>query len=180
MATPIPQRLLATLEKLDKATFETFQWNLMEETLEGFNPMSIASLEDASRHKTVSKMVQAYTKEGAMKITQKILENIGMIDLADKLKTEGKKGAQFVDDNMEQLVQRISLVMPIADGLYQKKMIHYEDYSEITAAQTSMAKMRKLYGALQPGGSVAKSAFYQILLNQQPLLVKELGGVVQK
>ncbi|XP_052330868.1 uncharacterized protein LOC118401187 [Oncorhynchus keta] len=89
-------------------------------------------------------------------------------------------GAQFVDDNMEQLVQRISLVMPIADGLYQKKMIHYEDYSEITAAQTSMAKMRKLYVALQPGGSVAKSAFYQILLKQQYLLVKELGGVGQK
>lgn len=91
MATPVPQRLLATLEKLDKATFETFQWNLMEETLEGFNPMSIANLEDASRHKTVSKMVQAYKKEGAMKITQKILENMGMIDLADKLKTDVEK-----------------------------------------------------------------------------------------
>lgn len=87
-------------------------------------------------------------------------------------------GAQFVDDNMEQLVQRITLVMPIADGLYQKKMIHYEDYSEITAAQTSMAKMRKLYVALQPGGAVAKSAFYQILLKQQSLLVKELGKLL--
>lgn len=89
-------------------------------------------------------------------------------------------GAQFVDDNMEQLVQRITLVMPIADGLFQKKIIHYEHYSEITAAQTSMAKMRKLYVALQQAGAVAKSAFYQILLKQQSLLVKELGGVVQK
>ncbi|XP_064807881.1 receptor-interacting serine/threonine-protein kinase 3-like isoform X2 [Oncorhynchus masou masou] len=103
------------------------------------------------------------------------------LDVADGLSSKPiDEGAQFVDDNMEQLVQRISLVMPIADGLYQKKMIHYEDYIEITAAQTSMAKMRKLYVALQPGGSVAKSAFYQILLNQQSLLVKELGGVVQK
>ncbi|XP_045553051.1 uncharacterized protein [Salmo salar] len=198
MATPVPQRLLATLEKLDKATFETFQWNLMEETLEGFNPMSIANLEDASRHKTVSKMVQAYKKEGAMKITQKILENMGMIDLADKLKTDVEKdqaatpqssqdqsavmetkqyGAQFVDDNMDKLVQRITMVMPIADGLYQKKMIHDEDYSEITAAQTSMSKMRKLYVALKPGGAEAKSAFYKILLDQHPLLVKELAGL---
>ncbi|KAM9502831.1 apoptosis-associated speck-like protein containing a CARD isoform 2-T2 [Salvelinus alpinus] len=180
MATPVPQRLLATLEKLDKATFETFQWNLMQETLEGFTPMSTARLEDANRHTTVSKMVQAYKKEGAMKITQKILENMGMIDLADKLKTDGDKGAQFVDDNMEKLVQRITMVMPIADGLYQKKMIHDEDYSEITAAQTSMSKMRKLYVALKPGGAVAKSAFYQILLEQQTLLVEELGGVGQK
>ncbi|XP_021454682.2 receptor-interacting serine/threonine-protein kinase 3 isoform X1 [Oncorhynchus mykiss] len=102
-------------------------------------------------------------------------------DVADGLSSKPiDKGAQFVDDNMEQLVQRITLVMPIADGLYQKKIIHYEDYSEITAAQTSMAKMRKLYVALQQGGAVAKSAFYQILLKQQSLLVKELGGVVQK
>ncbi|XP_029552355.1 apoptosis-associated speck-like protein containing a CARD [Salmo trutta] len=201
MATPVPQRLLATLEKLDKATFDTFQWNLMEETLEGFTPMSIANLEDASRHKTVSKMVQAYKKEGAMKITQKILEKMGMIDLADKLKTDVEKdqaatpqssqdqsavmetkqyGAKFVDENMEVLIQRITMVMPIADGLYQKKMIHDEDYSEITAAPTSMSKMRKLYVALKPGGAVAKSAFYKILLEQQSLLVKELGGVGQK
>ncbi|XP_023827303.1 apoptosis-associated speck-like protein containing a CARD [Salvelinus sp. IW2-2015] len=201
MATPVPLRLLATLQELDKATFETFQWNLMQETLEGFTPMSTARLEDANRHTTVSKMVQAYKKEGAMKITQKILENMEMIDLADKLKTDGDKdqvatpqssqdqsavmetkqyGAQFVDDNMEKLVQRITMVMPIADGLYQKKMIHDEDYSEITAAQTSMSKMRKLYVALKPGGAVAKSAFYQILLEQQTLLVEELGGVGQK
>lgn len=89
-------------------------------------------------------------------------------------------GAQFVDDNMEKLVQRITMVMPIADGLYQKKMIHDEDYYEITAAQTSMSKMRKLYVALKPGGVVAKSAFYKILLEQQSLLVEELGGVGQK
>ncbi|XP_031678680.1 receptor-interacting serine/threonine-protein kinase 3 isoform X2 [Oncorhynchus kisutch] len=116
--------------------------------------------------------ISADVKTGSLPPTQ---------DVADGLSSKPiDKGAQFVDDNMEQLVQRISLVMPIADGLYQKKMIHYEDYSEITAAQTSMAKMRKLYVALQPGGSVAKSAFYQILLKQQYLLVKELGGVVQK
>uniref|UniRef100_A0A4W5JF04 CARD domain-containing protein n=1 Tax=Hucho hucho TaxID=62062 RepID=A0A4W5JF04_9TELE len=201
MATPVPHLLLATLEKLDKATFQTFQWHLMQETLKGFTPLSIASLEDANRHNTVSKMVEAYRKEGAMKITQKILENMGMIDLADKLKTDGKKdqaatpqssqdqsavmettqyGAQFVDDNMEQLVQRITMVMPIADSLYQKKMIHDEDYSEITVALTSMAKMRRLYRALKPGGDVAKSAFYQILLEKQSLLVEDLGGVGQK
>lgn len=87
-------------------------------------------------------------------------------------------GAQFVDDNMEKLVQRITMVMPIADGLYQKKMIHDEDYYEITAAQTSMSKMRKLYVALKPGGVVAKSAFYKILLDQQSLLVEELDKLL--
>nr|XP_029490215.1 receptor-interacting serine/threonine-protein kinase 3-like isoform X4 [Oncorhynchus nerka] len=116
--------------------------------------------------------ISANVKTGSLPPTQ---------DVPDGLSSKPiDKGAQFVDDNMEQLVQRISLVMPIADGLYQKKMIHYEDYSEIYTAQPSMAKMRKLYVALQPGGSVAKSAFYQILLKQQSLLVKELGGVGQK
>ncbi|XP_055796075.1 receptor-interacting serine/threonine-protein kinase 3-like [Salvelinus fontinalis] len=116
--------------------------------------------------------ISADVKTGSLPPTQ---------DVADGLSSKLiDKGAQFVDDNMEKLVQRITMVMPIADGLYQKKIIHYEDYSEITAAQTSMSKMRKLYVALQPGGEVAKSAFYQILLEQQSLLVKELGGVGQK
>ncbi|CAB1313768.1 unnamed protein product [Coregonus sp. 'balchen'] len=201
MGTPVPQRLLATLEKLDKATFQTFQWHLMQETLEGFTPMSIANLEDAKRQDTVTKMVQAYMNEGAVKITRKILEVMGMFALADKLKTDSEKGqaatpqssqvqssdmetkqygAQFVDNNRENLVKRVTMVMPIVDSLYQKKMIHDEDYSEITAAQTSNAKMRKLYAALIPGGKVAKSAFYQVLLEQQSLLVEELGGIGQK
>ncbi|KAM9502829.1 receptor-interacting serine/threonine-protein kinase 3-like isoform 2-T2 [Salvelinus alpinus] len=116
--------------------------------------------------------ISANVKTGSLPPTQ---------DVADGLSSKLiDKGAQFVDDNMEKLVQRITMVMPIADGLHQRKMIHDEDYSEITAAQTSMSKMRKLYVALKPGGAVAKSAFYQILLEQQTLLVEELGGVGQK
>uniref|UniRef100_A0A4W5JEZ3 Receptor-interacting serine-threonine kinase 3 n=1 Tax=Hucho hucho TaxID=62062 RepID=A0A4W5JEZ3_9TELE len=111
--------------------------------------------------------ISADVKTGSLPPTQ---------DMADGLTSKLiDKGAQFVDDNMEQLVQRITMVMPIADSLYQKKMIHDEDYSEITVALTSMAKMRRLYSALKPGGEVAKSAFYKILQEQQSLLVKELG-----
>ncbi|CAB1313762.1 unnamed protein product [Coregonus sp. 'balchen'] len=63
-------------------------------------------------------------------------------------------GAQFVDNNSENLVKRVTMVD--------------------ANTQTSNAKMRKLYAALIPGGKVAKSAFYQVLLEQQSLLVEEL------
>uniref|UniRef100_A0A674BI05 CARD domain-containing protein n=1 Tax=Salmo trutta TaxID=8032 RepID=A0A674BI05_SALTR len=186
MATPVPQRLLATLEKLDKATFETFQWNLMQETLKGFTPMSIANLEDASWHKTVSKMVQAYKK-----ISNWLPLSVGLLLLSllpDQAATPQSSQDQSAVMETKQYGnvpnlwmktwrkknQRFTMVIPIADGLYQKKMIHDEDYSEITAAKTSMSKMRKLYVALKPGGAEAKSAFYKILLDQHPLLVKEL------
>lgn len=78
--------------------------------------------------------------------------------------------AQFVDCHSADLIQRVSAVMPIADGLI--KIIHPETYSQIRAAATNMEKMRELLTALN--SDKAKSAFYKLLKRNDPFLVKDL------
>ncbi|XP_064807886.1 NACHT, LRR and PYD domains-containing protein 3-like isoform X1 [Oncorhynchus masou masou] len=85
--------------------------------------------------------------------------------------------AQFVDKHMAELIQRVIIVMPIADDLLQRHLIHKEVYSNIHATRTSQEQMRLLYEALHSGGVKVKSAFYRILLEQQPQIVQDLVHV---
>ncbi|XP_066577781.1 NACHT, LRR and PYD domains-containing protein 3 [Amia ocellicauda] len=83
---------------------------------------------------------------------------------------------QFVDRHRATLIQRVCLVESIADALLSQGLIHSEMYSDLRAARTSQEKMRELYEALHCGGAQVKAAFYSILKEQDPHLVKDLGG----
>ncbi|XP_076867062.1 NACHT, LRR and PYD domains-containing protein 1b allele 3-like isoform X2 [Brachyhypopomus gauderio] len=83
-------------------------------------------------------------------------------------------GAAFVNTHREELIQRVSSVMEIADGLQSKSMISDEMYSSIQAARTSQERMRILYQALTSGGRAVEEEFYGILKQKQPFLLKEL------
>ncbi|XP_078140826.1 NACHT, LRR and PYD domains-containing protein 3-like isoform X2 [Centroberyx gerrardi] len=80
--------------------------------------------------------------------------------------TTEEKEADWVDENRAQLIQSVTSVMPIADELLQRRVIHYELYCNIKAIRTSQDQMRDLYKALTSTG--AKSAFYRILQQIQP------------
>ncbi|KAL0970765.1 hypothetical protein UPYG_G00247090 [Umbra pygmaea] len=80
----------------------------------------------------------------------------------------------FVDHNRNDLIQRVTKVIPITEELLQMGLIQKEDQSTITAPKTSQDQMGKLYQVLQEGGDKTKSAFYKILLKQEPNLLKEL------
>ncbi|KAK9978154.1 hypothetical protein ABG768_019920 [Culter alburnus] len=80
--------------------------------------------------------------------------------------------AQFVDDHRADLIQRVSVVMAIADALMSAGIIHREIYSYIQAASTSQGKMRELLDALNT--VKAKSDFYDLLKENEPFLVKDL------
>ncbi|XP_067219947.1 apoptosis-associated speck-like protein containing a CARD [Chanodichthys erythropterus] len=86
--------------------------------------------------------------------------------------------AQFVDKNEAALIQRVTSVMPIADELKNKGMIHAEKYAEIKAEVTNQGKMRKLFEALESGGNRVKYDFYYALKHHEKFLFKELGGRV--
>ncbi|XP_077078098.1 uncharacterized protein LOC143731254 [Siphateles boraxobius] len=90
------------------------------------------------------------------------------------------KEAKFVDDYFAKLTERVTSVMPIADELKSKGMLHGEKYDEIKAEKTSQDKMRKLFESLNSGGDKVKKAFYYLLEKHQPQLFEDLGGVIRK
>ncbi|KAI5621582.1 NACHT, LRR and PYD domains-containing protein 12 isoform X3 [Silurus asotus] len=84
-----------------------------------------------------------------------------------------KTAADFVDKHRDILIQKVSSVMEIADGLLSKKMINDEMYSTISAAATPQKKMRILYFKCLIIRAV-KEEFYTILKEKHPHLVYEL------
>ncbi|XP_036407644.1 apoptosis-associated speck-like protein containing a CARD [Megalops cyprinoides] len=85
-----------------------------------------------------------------------------------------QQSAQFIEKHRAELIQRVSLVEPIADGLLSHRLIHEEAYSNIRAAPTSQEKMRALLGALST--AAVKGEFLRILEEHDPHLVQELRG----
>ncbi|XP_047670949.1 MORC family CW-type zinc finger protein 1-like isoform X2 [Tachysurus fulvidraco] len=87
---------------------------------------------------------------------------------------EKDKGAEFVDKHRDILIQRVFLVLEIADTLLTKKLIRDELYNDIKEATTPQKKMRILYSCLDSGGKAVKAEFYKILKQKQPEIVNEL------
>ncbi|XP_021323557.2 NACHT, LRR and PYD domains-containing protein 1 homolog isoform X2 [Danio rerio] len=85
--------------------------------------------------------------------------------------------AQFVDAHWKTLVQRVIMVMAIADELQSDGMLEWEPYCKIKAAVTNQQKMRELYEVLQSGGDQVKSAFYSSLEKHEPYLLGDLGSI---
>ncbi|XP_060732001.1 MORC family CW-type zinc finger protein 3-like isoform X2 [Tachysurus vachellii] len=87
---------------------------------------------------------------------------------------EKDKGAEFVDKHRDTLIQRVFLVLEIADTLLTKKLIRDELYNDIKEATTPQKKMRILYSCLDSGGRTVKAEFYKILKQKQPEIVNDL------
>ncbi|XP_072550278.1 serine/threonine-protein kinase/endoribonuclease ire-1-like [Salminus brasiliensis] len=82
--------------------------------------------------------------------------------------------ASFVDAKSAEIIQRVSLVMPLADELLSQGIISREAYSIIFAEKPSQNQMRMLYKFLSRGGDSVKSAFYHVLKKHEKYLVDEL------
>ena len=92
MATSNEEHLLGTLEKLGKDGLKKFQWFLQKKVLDGFDPIPKSRLEGADRTDTVDRMVETYTREGALKITVEILRKMDQNDLAERLMSKCSMG----------------------------------------------------------------------------------------
>ncbi|XP_064799977.1 uncharacterized protein LOC135518934 [Oncorhynchus masou masou] len=93
---------------------------------------------------------------------------------------ESDQNAELVDEHRSQLIQRVTMVMSIADELLAEGMIHKEMYSNISAARTDEDKMRELFKALHSGGNKVKSAFLSILRENEPNLVQDLESHIKQ
>ncbi|XP_049900337.1 uncharacterized protein LOC126390196 isoform X3 [Epinephelus moara] len=83
----VPQLLLETLEELRDDDFETLKWYLSMDILEGCKPIPKSRLGKAPRTDTVSRMIESYGEESAVKVTVEILRKMGNINAAEKLKS---------------------------------------------------------------------------------------------
>lgn len=80
--------LLNTLEDVSQDGFETFKWYLTQEVREDCRPIPKSHVEDATRTRTVTKMIENYSEDLAVKITVEILRRQRLNNLADKLKQD--------------------------------------------------------------------------------------------
>lgn len=82
---------------------------------------------------------------------------------------------EFVNTHRDELIQRVSSVMAIADSLMSKNMINREMYKKVHAAEPQQEKMRHLLDAVDSGGAAVKAEFCRLLKEKEHYLVDELG-----
>nr|XP_040042964.1 caspase b-like [Gasterosteus aculeatus aculeatus] len=84
--------LLDVLENLVQDDFKSFKWHLTDVVLEGFEPISKSRLENADRIDTVTRILERYDEQRAVKITVDVLKLIGNYYAAEKLDNKYKAG----------------------------------------------------------------------------------------
>ncbi|XP_078127005.1 uncharacterized protein LOC144531008 [Sander vitreus] len=91
----VPLLILDTLDELGADDFKKFQWHLTQPVLDGCQPIRKGHLENADRQDTVSKMIDSYGEETAVKVTVEILKRMNHNNAAEKLnKTGGSTAGQ--------------------------------------------------------------------------------------
>ncbi|XP_051555460.1 apoptosis-associated speck-like protein containing a CARD [Myxocyprinus asiaticus] len=161
--------LLGHLDELESEEMKTFTWHLTQ----GVKDFKIAKsrLEKKSRCEVLECLIEYYHPDGAAQFTQIILEKMKKNNLAKQLQEKlHVNGAEFVEKHRTDLINRVSLVEPIADDL--KALIGDEKYAIILQSETSHKKMRKLLSFLTT--PTLKEKLYQSLLKNEPYLVDDL------
>uniref|UniRef100_A0A8C9Y6V6 CARD domain-containing protein n=1 Tax=Sander lucioperca TaxID=283035 RepID=A0A8C9Y6V6_SANLU len=95
------------------------------------------------------------------------------------IKKKNKQSMLFVDKHRVKLIQRVTNIAPILDGLLLYNVIDRESYDEIISIPDSQEKMRALYrGPLK--GVQAKEIFYKILKENEPHLISDIDENVME
>ena len=81
----------------------------------------------------------------------------------------------FVDKYWSELIEMVSDVEPILNELLHRNVIQQESYDKIKTLPTAEEKMRELIsGPLKSSGVQGKDIFYEILIENEPLLIQDL------
>ncbi|XP_069840697.1 apoptosis-associated speck-like protein containing a CARD [Dendropsophus ebraccatus] len=82
----------------------------------------------------------------------------------------------FVVRHYVELIQRVTLVAPILDDLFQWKLLTPEGYNRVRSMATSQEKMRVLMGYVVSWGDVDKDRLLQSLRKHNAPLIRDLEG----
>ncbi|MED6259282.1 hypothetical protein ATANTOWER_020223, partial [Ataeniobius toweri] len=81
----LKRKLFNILKDLKDENFKNFKWYLEDESLDSSSPIQKAELENADRQDVVELVVHRFGCEGALKVTEKVLKDIGMNNLVEEL-----------------------------------------------------------------------------------------------
>ncbi|XP_051720734.1 apoptosis-associated speck-like protein containing a CARD isoform X2 [Ctenopharyngodon idella] len=187
MPKTIKDHLENTFEDLGEGNLKKFKIKLRDRKEEPrIRQATIEKVKDALD--LADLMVNTFTLNGAGPVTLEILEVINCHELAAELRENigdapvvpgpgpgAPSTEHFIDKNRTELIARVNNVDAILDELHQKKVISFEDYSNIRAEKTKPNKMRELLmGPINSAGTRGKDALYQALKKSDPLLVEDL------
>ncbi|XP_073340774.1 uncharacterized protein [Pagrus major] len=80
----------------------------------------------------------------------------------------------FVDKHQSELIKRVSNVQHILDELLRQNVIQQESYDKVKTLPTAEEKMRELISGPLKSSVQGKVIFYDILIENQPLLIGDL------
>ncbi|KAM4568376.1 NACHT, LRR and PYD domains-containing protein 1b allele 5-like [Fundulus diaphanus] len=164
----IKMLLADSLENLSVQNFQKFCFALVDRR--GEPRVSRCRVEGKSRLEVVDVLTSTFTENRAVMVAVELLKDINCNLEAETLEEH------FVDQHMDQLVQRVTSIAPILDKLLKAKIMQDETYDEISALPTCQAKMRALYRGPLKAGKRCKDVFYEILEELEPYLIKDLMG----
>ncbi|XP_077453939.1 apoptosis-associated speck-like protein containing a CARD [Stigmatopora argus] len=190
--------ILQSLENLSKEDYESFCETLVDR--EGERRVLQSRVEGRSRSQVTNALVSTFTEAGAPAIVYEILESIGCGEQASKLNiriaqltpnasggqgagqlgvanvlgSSNSSGKHFVDKHRLQLIQRVTNIDPILDGLLYQDVLKDGAYNTIRLTSGNQDKMRKIYDMALKSGGDAKDVFMGLLHQEEPYLVKDL------
>ncbi|KAG9462227.1 hypothetical protein GDO78_014639 [Eleutherodactylus coqui] len=113
--------------------------------------------------------------EGLLKKERDVLEAIEERQAAENLRTDLKTNMNhFVDEHRTELIQRVTLVDPILDDLFQMQLLTQEAYDTVRSINTNQEKMRELYVHVNSWGNEDKDKFLQSLIKHNSPLIRDL------
>ncbi|XP_077577646.1 apoptosis-associated speck-like protein containing a CARD [Stigmatopora nigra] len=83
-------------------------------------------------------------------------------------------GTHFVDKHRIQLIQRVTNIDSILDGLLERGVLQYGVYDTIRLTSGTQQQMRKIYDLALKSGDDVKNIFVELLHQQESYLVKDL------
>ncbi|XP_073502136.1 apoptosis-associated speck-like protein containing a CARD [Phyllobates terribilis] len=198
MGRTVKDVLIHTLENLERKSFKKFKNKLNDiEIKEGYSKIPKGTLQEADELDTAELLLRYYKENYGTEVTLTVLQAINENKEAEELKKaimevtgcgsqesamgedEGAKSREeehFVDRHRAQLVDRVALVDPILDDLFQWKLLTSEDYSTVRSMNTPQNKMRQLFCYVDSWGKGDKDQFLKSLRQRNPPLIRNLEG----